>query len=345
MKQIQSTGNDNTNYQAQNMHFNGITYSDAKQIALDVFRNNALELSEIAHTTARERAEELTENFFKELSERAPEAIGSISDPDMQRSIFHAQEEYACSGDGDLGAVLVDMLVDRAAITERNIQQVTLNESIKTAARLTKNHFTILSALLFATKTQFNNVRNLDELYGNYIDFVAPSVAGLRVTDADLWHLQYTGCISMEITDMPMGGMLAQAYPALFSNGFSRDEIAEEQKDLGLPSIIPCLRDPAKFQVGAMNSKVLQSHITSQPGMEGHGSELQRLLNLNLMSAEEIDAEFSEIHPDLKNLTSVWNGSNLRRCQLTGVGIAVGHANARRILGDKFDARLEIWIN
>jgi hypothetical protein len=38
----------------------------------------------------------------------------------------------------------------------------------------------------------------------------------------------------------------------------------------------------------------------------------------------------------------VWTNTPLKGFKLTSLGIAIGHANARRVVG--FDAPLDIWI-
>ncbi|MFE1299867.1 LPO_1073/Vpar_1526 family protein [Streptomyces sp. NPDC058731] len=344
-KQLQRAGDHSTNYQAQNITVQGLTYSEAKEIALDVFRANALELSTVAQKTAKQRVEELTEAFFKTLLERAPEAIESISEPDMQRSIFRAQEEYACSGDKDLGEVLVDMLVDRAATPARDLRQVTLNEAIKTASKLTAPHFAILGAILIAANTKFTAARTVGDLHAYLTKVVAPTVEGLRATDGDLRHLQYAGCLSIDISEKPLSGILAQTYPAFFTKGFTREEIGEGLREIGPPAIIPCLRDPSKFQVGAMDNSAVVEHLVPDLGLEEHSAELQRLMNVNLMPGDEIEEEFASLHPNLRNLVDVWGTTAIRRCDLTGVGMALGHANLRRILGEEFSAGLEVWVH
>jgi hypothetical protein len=66
--QKQESGDDSTNLQAQSIVVNqGISYSDAKDIALDVYKSNFLQLSQDAAQVARERAEEITDNFLDKL--------------------------------------------------------------------------------------------------------------------------------------------------------------------------------------------------------------------------------------------------------------------------------------
>ncbi|MEV5283598.1 LPO_1073/Vpar_1526 family protein [Streptomyces sp. NPDC052811] len=345
MKQIQHAADNTNNYQAQSITITGVSYTEAKEIALDVFRANALELSHIARRTAEERVEEITEKIFEKLMQRAPEAIQAVTDPGMQRAIFRVQEEYAWLGNETLGDVLVDILVDRARSQEADLQQIALNEAIKTAPKLATHHFTIVATLLLVGRTQFTSIRTLSELHEKLSAVVAPVTEGLRVTEGDLRHLQYAGCLSIDALEKPFSHIFSVTYPALFTKGFTRDDINEPLKDMGFPAIMPCLRDETRFQVSAMNKDVLNKALIPEQGLEEHASELGRLMDVNLMSTEEIQEEISALHPNLRNLADVWSSSRMPNCELTSVGIVVAHANARRILGEEFTAGLDVWLN
>ena len=47
--------------------------------------------------------------------------------------------------------------------------------------------------------------------------------------------------------------------------------------------------------------------------------------------------------PNIADLTKAWEDTPMKSLKLNSVGIAIGHANAARVIN--FDAPLEIWIN
>lgn len=51
--------------------------------------------------------------------------------------LFSAQKEHARIGDEDLGDLLVQLLVDRTKVRDRNLVQIALNESLEVAPKLT----------------------------------------------------------------------------------------------------------------------------------------------------------------------------------------------------------------
>ena len=142
----QEGGDNSTNLQGQTFIINnGISYEDAKGIALDVFKSNYLELSTKAADTAKQRAEELVEDFLQQVKERNPNAINTMEDPGMQYAIFSAQKEYARTGDKNMSDMLVDVLVDRAAFPERNLKQIVLDECLQIIPKLTTSQLDTLT--------------------------------------------------------------------------------------------------------------------------------------------------------------------------------------------------------
>jgi hypothetical protein len=133
MSQRQTGGDSSTNYQvAGNLHV-GLSYSDAKDIAEDVFRKNYIQLATEAAEIAEERARVITERFLSKLQSESPESLQNARTPDLQRALFRVQEEFATTGDEKLGDLLVDMLIDRSKQSGGTLRQVVLNEALKTA--------------------------------------------------------------------------------------------------------------------------------------------------------------------------------------------------------------------
>lgn len=61
------------------------------------------------------------------------------------------------------------------------------------------------------------------------------------------------------------------------------------------------------------------------------------------MNNKEIQKKVIENRDYMENLFDVWNGSFMVGLHLTSVGIAIAHANIKKITGEFTD--LSIWIN
>ena len=93
-----SGGPESTNLQAGRDITYGVTATEARQIALDVYNANYLKLAGVAEDTARDRAERITRDFIETLQARNPAGLKGMGDPDMLRTLYAAQEGFACSG-------------------------------------------------------------------------------------------------------------------------------------------------------------------------------------------------------------------------------------------------------
>jgi hypothetical protein len=343
MSQRQSGGDNSTNYQvAGNLHV-GLSYSDAKAIAEEVFCKNYLQLATEAASIAEERAREISEKFLSRLYREAPEALANARSPDFQRALFRVQEEFATTGDADLGDLLVDILVDRSQQSGNSLRQVVLNEALKTAPRLTGAQVHTLSAIFLARNVNIG-ANSIPALHSAIRKFWLPIVKGLpRPSDANMGHIAYAGCGSIEMTQVSFADLFTERYPGLLTLGFSEEEQPWVRPLMDKGVIVPCLRDPAKLQVEAVSSTELERRLQLCPLGE-HADKVRHLFKTNLMPAEEIIAEISAIDAEIARFYESWSTSPMRNCTLTSVGIAIAHANMKRILGSDVPS-VDLWIS
>lgn len=343
-KQIQKSGDSSLNIQAEQITV-GLSYDEFKAIAQDVFDANFYKLSGIASETAKDRADKIVNQFLTELKEKNPEGLNIAQDPDFQYSLYNVQKEYARTGDKDLGDILVDILVDRTKETNRNIKQIVLNECLETAPKLTKHQYSALSVIFIFKYTKYRRMISLDE-FTKYINHViSPFVPSLLKSATCYQHLAYAGCGTIGIGSASIENILLKRYPGLFVKGFRQENIShlldEEPK---LSQIIsPCLRDPNLLQISAVDESTIRE-IASPLGIES--STIDKLIQVqknHMMNDKEVKDYSISAHTCMKDLYDVWDNSYMKNLTLTSVGIAIGHANIRRVTGDEFD--LSIWIN
>ncbi|MFW3474572.1 LPO_1073/Vpar_1526 family protein [Streptomyces microflavus] len=338
MKQSQKAGDNSVNVQGEVVNF-GISYSDAKEIAKDVFEDNIVRFTEIARNTASERAREFTESLLARLP---VEALNSMRDPDIQRSLFFAQQEYACSGEKDLGELLQQLLADRMQSSDRDVKSLALGEALRTAPKLTSRHFAALSVLMICIQTQLF-ADSVEELHTALKDVLGPVAKGFQITRADVAYLEYAGCLSTSAFSTELGVAFSNTYPGLFTKGFLEEWISEDSRSIVTPLTRECLRDPGRIQLPVMPKEDLRE-LARKEIFEPHQQEIERLIGIGLMTPAEIEHEISEIDPDLAGFPKAYNTSRLVDCQLTAIGTTLAHTNLKRVVGKKFDAQLDIWV-
>jgi hypothetical protein len=343
--QRQNAGDGSTNIQAEVANF-GISYEDAKSIAMDVFDQNFHKLAREAHELAFARAEEFTLNYLAQVHEREPEAIQNISDPGIQSDVLAAQSGYAKSGDGDLGEILVDILVDRTQRTQRNITSLCLSESLAVAQKLTSEHFSILAVLFALKNVKLGGVAHPGDLYERLERILKPLEPGLNAaSSSDVQYLTAVGCMTISMGSTDPRDVMRETYPGLFNRGLTPDETPDLQEFIGTTLIARCLHDATKFQVNATDSDVA-TQIANAAGLdEQQRSKLLGLLRSNLMNNDEIGQEIQAASPLAYAAIEKFNSLQLGHASSTAIGIAIGHANVRRLLPGLFETPIEVWIS
>ncbi|MCG9629035.1 hypothetical protein L1D34_30030 [Vibrio mediterranei] len=350
--QKQQAGDSSTNLQGQSIVINqGISYTDARDIALDVYKSNFIQLSHDAAELAKNRAEELTDSFLKKLQDTNESGINQMKQPAMQSALFEAQKQYAKSGDEDLEYMLVDILVQRASTPERNTKQIVLDEALEVVSKLTNEQLNILSLNFSLTRLAKGNVNDLDSLI-KYINTELLVFVDQDIEYHHSWfeHLAYSGCVTlMEASwykEIPV--LMLGQYPALFQKGFDEQEF---EQFFGKPMsdfnslLMNCFHTINLFQFNAMDENVLAEKANSL-GINGEEvNKLRQYFKSKLMNQNEVKEWLLEKIPGLGVLLDIWGSENnqLSKLQLTTVGIALAQANYKQKVKDiSFD--LGNWV-
>lgn len=323
----------------------GVTASEARGIALDVAKATFYELSGYAKDVASIRVEEITNQVIEKLEKDFPAGLQKANDPDFQYALFTVQKEYARNGDKDLGDLLVDLLVDRSKHDQRDILQIVLNESISTAPKLTDTHLAVLAVIFLFKYTQNFSIGN-HQMFGDYLDnHLAPFISKLSKKQASYQHLVFSACGSMGVGGTRLESMLGTTYQGQFLKGFDHSEILNRGIKVGPDArfFIPCLNDLSKLQVNANNKEHLEKFLDAEGVSPEDRTNIIGLFDLGKMSETEIKEKVISIRPYMAEVFETWNNSPMLTFTLTSVGMAIGHANIKRLIGEF--ASLSIWIN
>lgn len=131
----------------------------------------------------------------------------------------------------------------------------------------------------------------------------------------------------------------------LTRTGFDSTEIEDRGITFGIDSrfFIPCLNDSTKLQVRANNKEVLDKNLDAYSIQDNDREKIIALLNHGKMTPQEIREKCIQIRPYMKEVFDMWSESPMKSFTLTSVGIAIGHANIKRLIGEFAD--LSIWVN
>lgn len=345
IKMDQTSGSDSTNIQvAGDAHF-GLSYNEARQISLDIFKANFYEFSETAAKKALERAEEITEKFLNTFFENFHQNKAKLEEPAVQSSIYEVQKAYARTGDKQLEQRLLDTLVARVGSEERGINQIVLDEAIAVLPKLTENEVNLLSFSVSAVKVRYQGINTLQA----FEDFVNNGLLKFfpdTISTAESTHLQYCGCYTLPMGGphafMSLGQYLGTRYKGLLTNGFSEQEFKDETNGLEVNDfgdfIIKNLRNSELFQFNALYDAEFDQRA-SQFKIREQAKLFKALWDKTAMKKEDVEKILVSINPRARGMIDAWNHTILPAMQLTPVGNAIAVINFNRVM----NAKLDFW--
>jgi hypothetical protein len=345
VEQRQKGGDDSTNVQAGQIviHQHGLTYNDVKEIALDVFKSNFEQLSQVAKEAARARAEEITDEFLKQLRERNPHGLSQAETPQFQLNLFTAQKEYARTGDKEVGNLLVDLLIDITRENERSVVQIVLEECLTVAPKLTAGQIASL-AVIFLFKYSRHRNANTPVAFRTYCELASPFVELISEKDTTYRHLEYSGCGAIGIGEVQLGSALAATYPVVFSRPFTTEELQSAAPELiGTSLVMPSASEHGKFQFTVASERDLEELFPTTGLDLSLATKVRNFLRSRQFTLEEIKEKTIEWVPNMARVFDVWNASGMKNFSLTSVGLGIAHAAVRSKTG--FSAGLSTWVN
>lgn len=346
-KQSQEVDSNSTAYQAGGsitVH-QGLTYGEAKTVALDVFNANFFKLAEVAKDVAETRAREITERILQRLQDSNPDGLEQARDPGFQYSLFSVQKEYACTGDEALGDLLVDLLVERSREERRSFIQIVLDESIKTAPKLTDGQLAALTTIFLLRYTKNVGISNLDDLVAHLDKVIRPLAGAWAKSAPSFQHLQFAGCGAIEMMPHDLVEHLKANYGGIFMRGFSPEEIAAKGIDLqqNHPVFVRCLNGGDLGQLAAINYGALDELFNKTGIDEATGEKLREVYREQLLASDKVRDLIVSRCDYMGELFDLWSPEPMGGFSLTSVGMAIGHANLRRIANGFTD--LSVWIH
>lgn len=336
-KQNQKAGDNSTNIQASTVIINeGLTSDVVREVFRDLFEANFQKMAGEAIETAKRRGDFITEKILEALIEENPEGLGVARDPDFQHAVFTVQKEYARTGDEELGALLVDLLVSRSKYGDRSFQQIVLNEALEKASKLTERELTALSLVLLLRNSGDSDVINLKSL-GDFFDkFVYPFTDKLPDSNLSLLHIDSIGCGAIDYRQLPLQDIIRIMYQGLFSIGFDTVEVRDRKLSIGIddPLFGKCESNPEKMQIESVTKAALQDILDERKLSEHDAHSILGMFDHYTVNSDQVMQTCVQLRPYMDEFFKTFSETGLGFLKLTTVGMAIAHANIRRHVGD-----------
>ncbi|MDT8719704.1 hypothetical protein IAI10_24005 [Clostridium sp. 19966] len=214
-QQIDS-GDDSTNIQGKDIVFiqnNGMTYSDVKEISMDVFKKNFYDLGQTIENIINERAEKILDKYLQKINAINPKLLQNTEEPDIRYNIYEVQKSHARRGDENIANLLVEMLVERTKDKDKSLKNLVLNEAMDVVPKLTSRQIDILSLIFLIRYIRYTGLTPIQ----NYIMVLIVIKGDINVTSDDMFytHLQYSGCLSVSIGAIDFESAMEHKFPQI----------------------------------------------------------------------------------------------------------------------------------
>lgn len=311
----------------------GLSYADVHSIAVDVFKANFMELKGNAMELARQRFEEITEQYLQKLQKEFPAGLQQAESPAFQDALFNVQKEYAKTGDVDLGALLVNLLVDRTRHENRDLMQLVLTEALNTAPKITKQQLDLLSIIFFLKRAQAYPADH-EGLGALFKMFLEPFSTQVKASEANFSYLEFTGCGSTSMLQANLGAIFENFYGGLFRKGLHPDQLNGIDFPAGI-SFKQCLNDPTKVQFAALNWAQIETVCNASGVDDATKNTIKGLFDNGKMSEGEVQEIVVRHASFMQVFFETWNATPMMQFNLTSVGVALGHSNLLELLAHK----------
>lgn len=201
-KQNQKIDSNSTGIQADGnitlIQNNGLSVAEVKELCLLFLRDNFPKLREEAIKTA----ELNVQKFAKTLEEKIFEKFGDIilerfKDPDIQAAVNDAVQATARKGEKSNPSVLVNLIVERASVSNCDFKDIVISEAITVVPKITKSQIAYLALIHYMTHFGIQGLQHISQLEPFSKKALAVVSSGFGLSDSQKRHIQYAGTCSI----------------------------------------------------------------------------------------------------------------------------------------------------
>jgi len=322
--QKQESGNKSTNLQSKSIIIHqGISYADAKEIAIDVFKANIIRLSENASKLAVSRAEEMTDIFLEKLKKRSKKAIESMSEPGMQMALYSAQKEYVKSGHPVIRDFLIKFLIDKSESKYHSFESLTTDACIETIPKLTEQMINCIT-LVYAFRTATWKIKDNLQFERFYDQVIEAYLNGLLNNKNEYLYLTNVNCAhAYKNSKDSLENLFIDKYPGLFSKGFTNGQLKKIRKGKSMNmKLRKSYHFPHLLEFGYTRKQEIWDSFNS--------NEILDFFMKKLMDTKRVYEYLMKININTEALKSEWKQTFLKNLRLTNIGVAIAQANLDR---------------
>ena len=312
----------------------GITFADARQIAIDVVKSEIEIFQNSASKIIKERIDHIASGIAEEVRLRLKGDFSIFGDPDFQYVLYNVGISFARSGNESLEELLIKLVGERAVENSRSTKQSILNEAIEICGKMTEGQLKILASIFIPAYT-IMPAKNLNELGNCLNQSVAGPLNDFNEDELEYNHLEFLRCISVRTAiNVDLVDHIRNSYALFFVNKLAVERFPINlKKYLDDDALFFYSDDRLKVSPTSLNATEFKKLLTSKNVPEQEIKLLDELYGSLIFNKDITKNMIIDVSPDMKIVFEKWGRSGVERWQLTSVGkvLAVSYLRHLRI--------------
>lgn len=343
----QESGDNSQNIQVAGNVIYGITAADALAISRDVVKQELAMYTSEAFSTAEERFKKIANKVVDQINIENPSLFPKFKDPAIQIALNETYNKYIETGDDELGDNLINMLIDRLEIENRNTKQFIIDDARIVLPKLSIANLSFLALQVFSILNIPTNSRNEYKTAIEKLKKITEAAA--TISNLDIMYLKQAGCamgVPMIHVNRNIAESLLNTYEYYFSTGITLDAFNEllKKHQLNYSNIINSFGRLLSLTDTFRNNFVglrfssrrrfddffLANNLPEIKTFFEEFISLQNKANVN-----DVKAFHLSIDPNWANIFALWGKDIITTLSIMPVGLYIGSIYLERALGIK----------
>lgn len=340
----QESGDNSQNIQIAGDVNYGITAADALAISRDVVKQELAMYTSEAFSIAEERFKKIANKVVDRINIENPRLFPKFKDPAIQIALNETYNKYIETGDDELGDNLINMLIDRLEIENRNTKQFIIDDARIILPKLSIANLSFLALQVFSLLSIPTNSKNEYKTAIEKLRKITEGAATISILD--IMYLKQAGCamgVPMIHVNNNIAESLLNTYEYYFSSGITLDAFNELAAKYQLNHIdsfgnLISLTDmlPNNFVGLNFSSRrrfedfFLANNLPEIKTFFEEFISLQNKANIN-----DVKAFHLSIDPKWASIFTLWGKDIIKTLSIMPVGLYIGSIYLERAIGIK----------
>lgn len=344
-KMRQESGDGSQNIQiAGDVHY-GITVSDAFEISRSVVKQELAIYTNEALQTAERRFATIANKTIDRINKENSNLFPKFKEPAIQMALNETYKKYIETGDDELGDNLINMLIDRLEIENKNTKQFIIDDARNILPKLSISNLSFLALQVFSILSIPTNSRNEYKTILEKLKKITNNVA--NISNLDIMYLKQSGC-AMGTPMIHVNGKIAESllntYEYYFSEGISLDSFNElatkhqlnRKHELFMNAISLSDMLTNNYVGLRFSSRTRFENFFSQNNFPEIKEFFEEFITIqNKANIDNVKSFHSSMDSNWNNIFSLWDKEIVTTLSIMPVGLYIGSVYLGRVLGMK----------